>query len=319
MAERRAAADRFDQDAHPRGIGRPAPSTDGLPGRRRIVLGISGHQTTHLIGWTTLLVQPGDTLRLVHGYSPIPYAATDWQLPVDNDNLVRGATERHVRAAAARLRRYRPDVAVLDELTGDPAATVLAEAARGADLVLVGTPHCDRSRTVLARLLAEVDCPVMVLGTGEPAVTSGVLALLRGNQADDAVLSAGFAEARRRRCGLTVAKPWLPPLDGDRRSAEAHEQRILDGYLAGWRHGHPAVTVTTDLRAGDPLRVLTEHTADERPMVLGLPRPTADRIYFDAMLESVLPARTWPTIVIPEPELSLRSLVGAGWLAGAER
>jgi hypothetical protein len=45
----------------------------------------------------------------------------NWQLPVDDDDLVRGATERHVRAAAARLLRCRPDVGVLDERTGDPA------------------------------------------------------------------------------------------------------------------------------------------------------------------------------------------------------
>jgi hypothetical protein len=28
------------------------------------------------------------------------------ELPVENDDLVRGATERHARAVAARLRRY---------------------------------------------------------------------------------------------------------------------------------------------------------------------------------------------------------------------
>src|SRR3954452_3543914 len=123
---------------------------------RRIVLGISGHQTAHLIDWTATLVNPADTVRIVHGYPPIPYAATDWQLPVDSDRLVRGATERHVRAAAARLRRFRPDVVVVEQLVGNPAAAALVEAAGEADLVLVGTPHCDRSRTVLAQLLAEV-------------------------------------------------------------------------------------------------------------------------------------------------------------------
>jgi hypothetical protein len=74
-----------------------------LDGGRRIVLGVSGQQTAHLIGWSTMLVRPGDIVRIVHAYRPVPRASVDWQLPVDNDNLVRGATERHVRAAATRL------------------------------------------------------------------------------------------------------------------------------------------------------------------------------------------------------------------------
>ncbi|HEU5269700.1 MAG TPA: universal stress protein [Jatrophihabitans sp.] len=322
MTERRTAADEIDQVAGNRGMVRPAPfphHTSTVTAGRRIVLGISGHQTTHLIGWTTVLVQPGDTVHIVHGYSPIPYAATDWQLPVDNDNLVRGATERHVRAAAARLRRYRPDIEVLDELTGDPAATALAEAARGADLVLVGTPHCDRSQTVLARLLAKVDCPVMVLGTAPPATGQQVLALLRGSQADDAVLQAAYAEAERLRCRLRVLKPWLAPLDGNVCYAETAERRMLDGYLARWLERRPEVQVTPELRFGDPLQVLTEHATVDQPLVVGLPRPTTDHAYFDAMNSSVISVRERPTIVVPEPELTYRSLVTAGWLPDAAR
>ena len=187
-----------------------------LGSSRRIVLGVSGQQTLHLIGWATMLVRPGDIVRIVHGYRPVPCAAVGWQLPVDNDDLVRGATERHVRAAAARLRRYRPDVVVMHELTGNPAGTALAEAARNADLVLVGVPHGDRSRTVLAQLLADVGCPVVVVGAAEPAVTGPVTAVLQGNDADHAVLQAGFAEAHRRRRDLLVLKAWQPPLERQR-------------------------------------------------------------------------------------------------------
>jgi len=322
MTERRTVADQTDQFAGNRGIPRPAPiphHTSTMASGRRIVLGVSGHQTTHLIGWTTVLVQPGDTVHIVHGYSPIPYAATDWQLPVDNDSLVRGATERHVRAAAARLRRYRPDIEVLDELTGDPAATALAGAARGADLVLVGTPHCDRSQAVLAQLLARVDCPVMVLGSAEPAAGEEVLTLLRGNQADDTVLRAAFAEASRRRCRLRVLKSWLAPLDGNVYYAEAAERRMLDGYLASWLERRPEVPVTAELRFGEPLQVLTDHAAADQPLVVGVPRPSADHAYFDAMVQTVIPGRGRPTIVVPEPELTYRNVVAAGLLADAQR
>jgi nucleotide-binding universal stress UspA family protein len=278
-----------------------------LGGRRRIVLGVSGQQTLHLIGWATMLVRPGDIVRIVHGYRPIPYSAVDWQLPVDNDNLVRGATERHVRAAAARLRRYRPDIVVVVELTGNPAGTALAEAARGADLVLVGVPHGDRSRTVLAQLLAEVGCPVVVVGAAEPAVTGPITAVLQGNDADDAVLQAGFAEAHRRHRGLLVLKAWQPPLDGARH-AESAEQHILDSRLATWRNRYPDVRAAGELRLGDLPDVLAEQPANADLLVLNVPNRAGDQ---GALLSAVIPARTGPTMLIPAGSLALLAQLGA--------
>jgi len=277
---------------------------------RRIVLGVSGHETAHLIAWAARIVQTGDAVRIVHAYSPIPYAATDWQLPVENDELVREATARHVRAAAARLRRQRPDVLVADEFTGHPPATALAEAARDADLVLVGVPHGDRSRTVLARLLARADCPVIVLGAAEPAGTGPVTAVLQGTPADDPVLLAAFDEAHRRRAGLLVLKPWQPPLEGDVYYAETAEQKALDSYLAGLQERFPEVGVAAEVRFGDPLQVLTEHALDADLLVLGLPRPAAGRPEpIEGLLDAVVTVRARPTMVIPEPTESAASPV----------
>lgn len=193
---------------------------------RRVVLGISGHRTAHLIEWAAQWwLQPGDEVRVVHAYQAIPYVAVDWQLPVDDDALVRDATERHVREAVARLRRSRHDVTVTAELTGAPAAIALAEAARTADLVLVGAPHSDRSRAVLATLLATVGCPAVVIGATAPATPiTAVATLLRGSDSDEAVLRAAFSEARRLHSGLLALKPWQPPLDGNIRSAATAEQ-----------------------------------------------------------------------------------------------
>ncbi|HTZ45565.1 MAG TPA: universal stress protein [Jatrophihabitans sp.] len=280
---------------------------------RRIVLGVSGHETAHLIAWAGRIVESGDTVRIVHAYSPIPYAATDWQLPVESDSLVREATARHVRQAAARLRRQRPDVVVMDELTGTPPATALIEAARDADLVLVGVPHCDRSRTVLARLLARAGCPVVVLGPADPVGAGPVTAVLRGTQADDQVLRAGFAEARKRRTGLLVLKPWQPPLDGGITFAETAEQKALDGYLAGWLADYPDVGVAAEVRFGDVLQVLTEHAMTADLLVVGLAEPAEDRQLFDGMLDAVISARTRPTMVISESVRDrARPLVASG-------
>lgn len=268
---------------------------------RRIVLGISGHRTAHLIEWAARWwLQPGDAVRVVHAYQAIPYVAVDWQLPVDDDALVRDATERHIREAVARLRHSRPDVRVTAELTGAPAAIALAEAARTADLVLVGAPHCDRSRVVLARLLATVACPAVVIGATEPATPiTAVAAILRGNEADGPVLQAAFFEARRLRCGLLVLKPWQPPLDGNLRSAGMAEQQILDGYLAGWLDRFPDVSVASAVRTGESLGSLIDHLAATDLLVLGLPGPDSTNEQLDPLLDAVLPARTHCSILVP--------------------
>ena len=274
---------------------------------RRVVLGISGHRTSHLVGWAALLARAGDRVRIVHGYRPIPYAATDWQLPVDDDHLIRKVSERHVLAAAAKLRRARPDITVTSELAGNPAGRVLAEAARGADLVMVGAAHCDRSRLVLARLLAEADCPVVVFGAAEPLLVGPVTALLRGSQADDSILRASFALAHQRGCGLLVLKPWQPPLDGSASYAETAEQKALDGYLAGIGELFPDVAVAAELRFGQPPRILVEHSAADL-LVLGLPRPNTQPEYRNLLLDTVLPAHGYPIMLIPETGLRSRRL-----------
>jgi hypothetical protein len=280
---------------------------------RQVVLGISGHRTAHLIEWTAQWwLQPGDAVRVVHAYQAIPYVAVDWQLPVDDDTLVRDATERHVRDAVARLRHSRPDVLVTAELTGAPAAVALAEAARTADLVLVGAPHVDRSRAVLARLLSAVECPAVVIGATAPATPiTAVAALLRGSDSDAAVLRAAFPEARRLRSGLLALKPWQPPLDGNIRSAETGEQKILDNYLAAWRDRFADVAVSSALRPAEPLASMVAHLDTTDLLVLGLPDVHDPQEHLDALLDVVIPAETHCTMLVP-PLNRVPAAVGRG-------
>lgn len=285
---------------------------------RQVVLGISGHRPAHLIEWAAQWwLQPGDAVRVVHAYQTIPYVAVDWQLPVDDDVLVRRATERHVREAVARLRSLRRDVMVTAELTGVPAATALAEAARTADLVLVGASHGDRSRAVLARLLTAVTCPAVVIGATEPATPiSVVAAILRGNDTDQAVLQEAFLQARRVRSGLLALKAWQPPLDGNIRLAETAEQKILDSYLVGWLDRFPDVAVTSALRADESIGNLIDHLATTDLLVLGLPGSDYARKQLDALLDAVIPAQTHCSMLIPPCELLTDRPVAVGRAAG---
>lgn len=268
--------------------------------RRRVVLGISGHRTAHLVDWAARLLEPADSVAVVEVYRPIPYAATDWQLPMDNRSLLPDLTHRRVAAAAARLRRSRPDVTVTEVLTVASIDRALTEAARIADLMVLGIPHSDRTRAMLSRLLAEVDCPVLLIGPAAPESTDGVAAVLRGDTADEAVLQAAFAQAHRERRGLLVLKRWQPPLDGTVRYAETAEQKVLDNYLAGWQERYPQVGVTAELRYGETLPELIGHGDHAGLLVLALPPSCTGRNDYEATLDQVIVHRAHPTMLIPE-------------------
>jgi nucleotide-binding universal stress UspA family protein len=285
---------------------------------RRVVLGVSGHRTAHLVDWAARLLWPGDCVQVVHVYRPIPYAATDWQLPMDEDVLLRELAHRQVPAAAARLRRFRPDLMVSEELAGDAIDIALAEAARAAELMLLGIPHSERNRHMLERLLAEVDCPVILIGPADPAPTSAVAAVLRGDASDDAVLWAAFEQAQRKRCGLLVLKRWQPPLDGNLRYAETAEQKSLDSYVAGWQERYRRIGVTAELRFGESLRELLGHGASADLLILALPRPNRARSRSPA-LDEVISHRAQPTMLIPEREPARSGVGGLPSARDAER
>jgi universal stress protein family protein len=268
---------------------------------RRVVLGISGHRTAHLIDWAARLLWRGDRVHIVHVYQPIPYAASDWQLPLDKAGPVHTVMHQHVGVAADRLRRKRPDLVVTEELAGRPIDLALTEAARTAELVLLGIPHWDRNRNMLIRVLAEMDCPLLLIGSADPSPTGTVAAVLRGDQSDDAVLSAAFEQAQRQHCGVLVLKRWQPPLDGNLRYAETAEQKVLDSYLAGWQQRYPHLGVTAELRFGESLADLIRHGAQADLLVLPLPERGADPGHFRAALDEVLTHRSQPTLLIPQP------------------
>ncbi len=271
---------------------------------RRIVLGISGHQTAHLLNWAASVAEPDDRVRIVHAYRPIPYAATDWQLPIDTDSIVHDVTVRHVHDATEQLRRLRPDLVIHDEVAGDRAATVLLDAAADADLVLVGIPHCDRSRAVLDRLLRACPCPVMVLGSAAPPDAGPVTAVLRGEPGDETVLTIAFAAARRRHGSVTAVKAWQPPLDGRTLFAEIDEQKALDAELEQWQLGYPEVPVLAELLLGGSAAQLREHAGGAELLVLSQPSGIA---IADALLEELILSRSHPTLVVPNARAAVRA------------
>jgi len=254
---------------------------------RQVVLGISGPDVAHLIDWAALLVRPADTVY-------ITYASE---------------LEPAIRLAGARLRRHRPDLAVFEGSTSGPAA--LIDAARGADLVILATPHLDRDRAVLARLLAEVDCPVAVTAPARPVPVRSVTVILRGDQDDDALVEMAYAQASRYDCGVLAVKSWQPPPDGGAYYAEIAEQKELDSYLAGWQERFPDVGIAAELRVGELIRALDDGASGADLLILAVsrPGPTSLDPVLDPVLDAVLADRSHSTVLIPGPAGSQRALL----------
>jgi nucleotide-binding universal stress UspA family protein len=271
--------------------------------KRTITVGIGDQGAMRLLDWVSVVAHPGDTVHIVHAYDSLPYAAVDWQLPVDNDDLLYAASARHVSYAALALRRKRPDLAVGHEIVRCPSARALSAAANEADLIVVGSPHRPGSRSALRQLAQHSTCPVLVVGDQSPLTApehAPVTVMLRDLANDEAVVEAGFEAATERRSGLIALRAWQPQSDASLAYAEAEEQLAVDLFLAAWMPRFPDVGVSTQLRVGDACSVLREYAGDAALLVLGngpaadSPEPT-----LDVVVDTALQVRHAPTLLIP--------------------
>jgi nucleotide-binding universal stress UspA family protein len=177
---------------------------------RRIVVGIGNRDAMPVVRWAAELAHSGDAVLVVHAYAPMPYAAADWTLPVEANDVMHSAAARHVAYAARNLRAQRHDLVVEAAIrTGSP-GRVLLQYAAAAELLVIGTPHQTGLRTALATLASTRTCPVLVVGTmpstarlPHPPIT----AVLRDLEADRQVIDVAMAEAARLRSPLVVLRP----------------------------------------------------------------------------------------------------------------
>jgi nucleotide-binding universal stress UspA family protein len=280
--------------------------------RRTITVGIGDQGAMQLLDWVAVVAHRGDVVHLVHAYDSLPYAAVDWQLPIDDDDLLYAASARHAAYAALALRRKRPDLTVDAEISRCPSTRALPAAASEADLVVVGSPHRSGSRSALRQLAWRSRCPVLVIGDQPPPVGpehAPVTVMLRDLPNDEAALEAGFEAAAERRSGLIALRAWQPRSRAGLASAEAEEQLALQLLLSAWTPRFPTVGVSIQLRIGDARSVVHQHAADT-PLLVMANGPAADvpEPGLDVVVDIALQVRQAPTLLIP-------SSASQAWLA----
>ncbi|MFF5340141.1 universal stress protein [Streptomyces althioticus] len=266
-------------------------------------------------------------VRLLHVWQPVPERMA--QASLSGAETHQYWTERIPREAAEGLRLRHPGVEVTIEQRAGAPAEVLAEAARDAELLILGS----RALSGLAGFLigsvgqsvvARAEVPVILVRAdeqaaegrvegpaGTPSAATGFRPVVVGldtGSPDGTVLAFAFEEAQRRAAPLTVLRAWNlsssqiyamsagydPREDLARAQAEALSEALLP-----WREKYPDVEVTEDSRLGSPAGHLVDAARDASLVVVGRRiRRSPFGMHIGAVAHAVMHHATAPVAVV---------------------
>jgi nucleotide-binding universal stress UspA family protein len=227
-------------------------------------------------------------LKVVHVWEPGPDPMA--QAPLLGAETQQHWTERVPRETAEELRVRHPGVEVgQEQLTGRP-AEVLTDAAKDAELLVLGSRGMSGIGGFLVgsvglAVIAHAEVPVVLVRAsqratdepaGEPAGTV-VLGLDVGSP-DDSLIEFAFEEAARRAAALRVVHVWNLPSSYayglaagmDLYDEVAQQQReMLTKVLGTWRQRFPGVEVVAESPTGGVADRLVEASREASLVVVG--------------------------------------------------
>jgi len=221
-------------------------------------------------------------LRIVHAFD------WDWResrFDIGNEYVDAGRhlAEAVVAEAEHRARECAPGLDITTDTPIGHATPCLLEAARGAELLVIGS----RGRGGFAGLLlGSVSQHLATHAPGPVAVIRGhavaggpIVAGVDDSPAAEQILAAAFDEAAVQGCGLILLRsvaaaipPWLTDvrradvLSPEDRTAEL---RRIEDQLAPWRDRYPGVAAETVLTQDTAASALVHRSRDARLVVVG--------------------------------------------------
>ncbi|MGX4688393.1 universal stress protein [Streptomyces sp. JNUCC 63] len=296
---------------------------------RVITVGIDGSAESRAAAeWAAREAKLRDLpVRLVHVWQPVPEPMA--QAPLPGAETHRHRTERIPRETAAGLRLRHPGVEVsAEQRTGTP-SDVLVEAARDAELLVLGSRALSGLGGFLVgsvgqSVVARTEVPVVLVRAGEQAadehvmdptgVPSAATAFrpvvlgLDTGSTDDTVTAFAFQEAQRRESALYAVQGWgLPAYYAyslaagvDTTDALARQQAAeLAETLRPWRQKYPDVEVVEASRLGSPANLLIDASRDASLVVVGRRvRRSRFGAHIGAVTHAVLHHATAPVAVV---------------------
>ncbi|MEY9857802.1 nucleotide-binding universal stress UspA family protein [Catenulispora sp. GAS73] len=222
-------------------------------------------------------------VTVVTGYHTVAVASPMGYMPTDFQTGVKEAADKIADDGVQWLRNRYPGMPVEAKVIAGATADAIAEAARDADLLVLG----NRGRggftglllgSVSMRTLTLASCPTMVV-RGTPREPAGTVVLaLDVEDPGEELMGFAFAEAALRNARLTVVNVWDldwardDNLDAVREHAIADIRSALDRRLNPWHAKHPDVHLAVEVMDGAPSAVLTGLTQDADLIVAGAHR-----------------------------------------------
>ena len=239
----------------------------------------------------------GLPLKLVHVWQPVPEPIA--QAPLVGAETQAHWSERIAREAAEGLRlRHRGVDVTTEHIPGRP-TDALAEAAKGAELLVLGSRGLSGIGGFLvgsvgAAVIARTETPVVLVRSGEqaadehetdaadlPSAATAYRPVVLGldtDHPDDTVIAFAFEEAARRGSVLKVVHGWiLPPYYVSSLPAAPEvgvelgrqEAAVLAEVLSPWRQKYPDVEVVEVSRPGSPANHVVDASREASLVVVG--------------------------------------------------
>ncbi|MFE0348865.1 universal stress protein [Streptomyces griseoluteus] len=266
-------------------------------------------------------------VRLLHVWQPV--AKPMAQAPLPGAETHQHWTERIPREAAEGLKLRHPGVEVTTEQRSGLPADVLLDAARDAELLVLGSRALSGLGGFLVgsvgqSVVARAEVPVVLVRAGEqaadehvkdpagmPSVATGFRPVILGldtGTPDETVFTFAFEEARRRGAPLIVLRVWNLPssytyalaagYDPREDLAQAQAEALTEALLP-WREKYPDVEVTEASRLGSPANDLVDAARDASLVVVGRRvRRNPLGVHIGAVTHAVMHHATAPVAVV---------------------
>ncbi len=223
-------------------------------------------------------------LRIVHAFVwPMLHVAAGAPVGGPPDAGLRHAAEAVLKDAAAIAAEAQPGIEISTDLIPGAPVAVLLQAARDAELVVLG----DRGLggfsgllvgSVAVQLAAHAAAPVLII-KGFLRPNGPVVVGVDGSQRSVHAIECAFEEAANRHAELVAVHCWTDPVSTepgdmlplvyDVEATEDDEERVMAESLAGYRERYPTVNVRTEVLRHHASKALIERTKDAQLIVVG--------------------------------------------------
>ena len=246
---------------------------------KRIMVGLSGRPTDEIaMRWALGFARPRRwDVELVHVVDE-----TWGDIPAGFRGSARAQAETELARELAEAVRLEPSLAVQSAvLVGSPTAA-LAERAKGAELLVIGSHALGRFRdyvfsTRAAQIAARAPCSVVVVPERLGSIGRGVVVGVDGSDVSLAAVRFAAEEADRHGETLTVVFCWTAPTPWTAETAlidwpmapDDSDRLVLAEAVAGLAGQYPDLDLDLRLELGTPPETLARVATGARLLVVG--------------------------------------------------